>query len=673
MTASPTRQPGYRHDIDGLRSIAVLSVVAYHFGLPLPGGFTGVDIFFVISGYLIGSHIYGEAREGRFSYARFYYRRARRIVPALIAVLLFTGVAMALLASPQEFHDFGRDAVAAVFSVSNITLYRSIDYFRPAAEMNPLLMTWSLGVEEQFYLLAPVVLTLVARLRASWRFAAVAAIAALSLLLAVWQMRHDTQAAFYLLPPRAWELGAGVMLALWRAHHAAPIERRHRLSTEIAAWLGLALLIVPIVAYDHATRFPGLTALPPVLGAVLLLHTDGAFVNRRLLSNPVATFFGLISYSLYLWHWPLISMAHLVLETEPPLAWRVLLAALSVALAYGSYRWIETPFRQSPTPVRRSLSRYALVMSAAAAVTGSAYLAGGYPQRWPDGFVAQAAGATATPSPCLANYGVTAPRLSGDCVATGGQPSLALVGDSHASAMSPAMRALAGSASLGYEELTKSSCPFLQAVSRAMTRFPQHADECAAFNRQVMDRLLARPEIRVVVIGGFWRVGLTDDGPYASMTGAAGTPPEHLRQGLAASVEPLVRAGKRVVVLGDVPYFAFMPIKRVAACGNPLRAALNGLPDHDRACEYGTAASMIEDPIGEVIVRDVARRGGATYLDPRQGLCDGEGCRFAARARMLYVDQQHLSAAGAAMAAAPMAPWLTGRIDRPMAMLAPDG
>jgi peptidoglycan/LPS O-acetylase OafA/YrhL len=656
-------RPTYRHDIDGLRCIAVLSVVAYHFGLSCPGGFTGVDIFFVISGFLIGSQIYSEASQGRFSYAAFYYRRAKRIVPALVAVLVATGAAMLVLASPAEMRDFARDAVAAVFSVSNVTLYRSIDYFRPAAEANPLLMTWSLGVEEQFYIVAPVLLALVVRLRAAWRFAAVALLAAASLLLAVWLVQHKPQAAFYLLPPRAWELAAGVLLAIWRAHHAAPPDQRKGWRHELLAVVGLALLVVPIMAYSHGTTFPGLAALPSVLGAALLLHTDGSFINAKVLSNRFTTFFGLVSYSLYLWHWPLISMAKLVLEAEPPLPLRLLLLALSVPLAYASYRWIETPFRHARSPQRQSLQRYAAVLGVAALTAGSVYVLGGLPQRWPQTFATMEAGAQPPQNRCLAGYGATSMPPAALCLdSLEGRRGVALVGDSHASAMSPGVRALAQSSGFAFMELTKSSCPFLKGVTRPVPRYPQHGQECVRFNEQVMRKLIDTPAIEVVVIGGFWSNGLGKaEGAYTAVADHGEPPAKALRQGLSAAVEQLARAGKRVVLLGDVPFFNFAPIKRVASCDNALRAELNDVDPHSRACEFASWEELSDDGEAHRVVQDVARQWSATYFDPKAALCDQDGCRFADQGRMLYVDRQHLSSKGALRAADALKAVLAGK------------
>ena len=286
----------YRADIDGLRAIAVLSVVAYHVGLPpFSGGFVGVDIFFVISGYLIGGIVEREMRAGIFSFAGFYARRARRLLPALAGVLLFSYGAAALLLAPSETIDYAKSAIATIFAASNILFWKGGGYFSPAAELNPLLMTWSLGVEEQFYIFFPIVLALLLRLRGQRVFVGLAVLSAASLALSVWAVRHAPTGAFYLLPARAWELGAGILLVL----------KPPRVGPALADGLGiagLALLLVPIFGYDAHTSFPGLTAVPPVLGTVLLIAVPQSRINRFVLSAPPLVLLGLISYSWYLWH-----------------------------------------------------------------------------------------------------------------------------------------------------------------------------------------------------------------------------------------------------------------------------------------------------------------------------------------------------------------------------------
>ncbi len=305
----------YRPDIDGLRALAILSVVLYHAGIRwLPGGFTGVDIFFVISGYLIGGHIFSEVRAGNFSYLRFYQRRARRILPAFYVVLLFTIAAALLLLSPLEARQFGRSAFAATLSVSNILFWHGAKYFDTKSEFIPLLMTWSLGIEEQFYAIVPVLMVLLARLRRGFILPAVLAVCVVSLLLAQHQLASQSeaafQAAFYLLPARAWELGVGLALAI--AEQRPNRKVLPRFVCQTIGPIGLLLMLGPVFLLNAHSPFPGAAALPSVLGTATLIAVPASFVNRHLLSLPPLTFVGRVSYSWYLWHWPLLAFAHIV-------------------------------------------------------------------------------------------------------------------------------------------------------------------------------------------------------------------------------------------------------------------------------------------------------------------------------------------------------------------------
>ncbi len=551
---------GYRSDIDGLRAIAVLAVVAFHFGLSMPGGFIGVDVFFVLSGYLIGSQIYRAALKGTFSWKSFYAKRARRIMPALIAVLLVTYIAMLLLATPSELRSFGRDGVATLLSVSNITLWRSIDYFNPTADLNPLLMTWSLAVEEQFYIIAPFLILLLPRTRVRYRVMALAVLIGLSLMLAGWGVYHKPSPTFYLLPTRAWELGAGVLLAVLTAHRS-PIHMRplHTpLAIELRALLGLLLITVPIVLYTRETPFPGLAALPPVLGTVLLLNTELSWINRRLLSCMPMRFFGLISYSLYLWHWPLISMTHLVLEKPPGLFLRVVLMVISIGLAWLSYRVIETPFRRSRSSETRSLVRYAATMGIVTLMAGAAIAGHGFPQRWPTSFVQMDHEASTYDPSCLAEYGDTRLDASPQCMPhTEDAPgAVALVGDSHAAAMAQGIRQRMATRDEDFVIMTKSSCAFLSDVSRPQTNHPNHFEECRLFNDQVLEYLIDTPHIHTVIMAGYWQAGLED--PQASYRHDAAAPSpgsaqDNLQQGLERAIQQLEQAGKQVVLVRDVP------------------------------------------------------------------------------------------------------------------------
>lgn len=345
----------YRPDIDGLRAVAVLSVVFCHAGFHCPGGFVGVDVFFVISGYLIAGLILKELKQGTFTLTNFWERRIRRIVPPLVVVVMATLVASWFILMPADFAAFGKSVAGLALLASNVQFWKSIDYFDNAAEEKPLLHTWSLSVEEQFYIFVPVFLLLLAkRSKLNRAFLLLAAAAVVSFGLSIfWTHRHPTT-NFYLLPTRAWELFAGALLAF---SPKCGIEKKKWL-LELLASAGMAMILVPCFVYDAKTPFPGLTALPPVLGSALLIWVGAStagfsWIGRTLASRPVV-FVGLISYSLYLWHWPLFSLTRYLSAKAPITAVWWLLIAASVVLATISWRFVETPFRRRQVLANRS-------------------------------------------------------------------------------------------------------------------------------------------------------------------------------------------------------------------------------------------------------------------------------------------------------------------------------
>lgn len=374
----------YRADVDGLRAVAVLSVVFCHAGMYCPGGFVGVDVFFVISGFLIAGLILKELRLGTFTLANFWERRVRRIVPALTVVVVATIGAAWFIMMPEDFASFGKSIIGLTLLASNIQFWRDIDYFDNAAEEKPLLHTWSLSVEEQFYIFVPVFLLLLAkRAKLNRAFWLLSAAAVFSFGLSVyWTSRHPTT-NFYLLPTRAWELFAGALLAF--APSGLVLTRKW--AKEILAVLGLALILAPCFFYSSKTPFPGLAALPPVLGAALLIWvgsaTTGLSAIGRLLASKPVVFVGLISYSLYLWHWPLFSLTRYVLVKTPTAAVWWTLIAISFVLATLSWRFVETPFRQRKilSPRRQLFTATAVLFVAMLGIGGVLYGSKGFSGR----------------------------------------------------------------------------------------------------------------------------------------------------------------------------------------------------------------------------------------------------------------------------------------------------
>ena len=332
----------YRAEIDGLRALAVVPVILFHAGFELfSGGFVGVDVFFVISGYLITTILIEDLENKRFSLVSFYERRARRILPALFFVMLVCIPFAWMWMLPNQMKDFSQSLVAVSLFASNVLFWRESGYFDAAAEEKPLLHTWSLAVEEQYYVLFPIFLFLAWRYGKNRVFWMIVAMASISLLLSEWGWRNKATANFYLAPTRAWELFAGSIAAFI-------VQKNGVRKNNFLALLGLAAITFSIFAYDESTPFPSLYALVPVLGVVLLiLYADKDTLTAKLLGTKALVGFGLISYSAYLWHQPLFAFARIKSAAEPSFLLMSTLAIGSLALAYFSWRYIETPFRSS--------------------------------------------------------------------------------------------------------------------------------------------------------------------------------------------------------------------------------------------------------------------------------------------------------------------------------------
>ena len=368
----------YRSDIDGLRALAVLLVLLFHLDPNLfTGGFVGVDVFFVISGYLMTRVIVDESGPGTFSIAGFYARRCRRILPALLVMLSFVVPANYVMLAPDEYRVLGSSAVAAALSFSNLFFYRNTGYFEGAAELMPLLHTWSLGVEEQFYLIWPALL-----LAAWWLFRrgrvgmviAVGACTIIGFAVSVWAVGVNQKAAFFLLHARLWEFAAGGLIVFWRWPG--------RLQ-QIPSLLGLILIAVSAFTLTRPSPFPGINALAPVIGGMLVIAAAPSSVASRLLAVAPMRFIGKISYSLYLWHWPIIASWKKYNNAQPDLIEGFVIVLASLVVASLSWKFIEQPFRRKSIRPMRDIS---VAISAALLVALGGYdivVNRGFPSRMP--------------------------------------------------------------------------------------------------------------------------------------------------------------------------------------------------------------------------------------------------------------------------------------------------
>lgn len=630
----------YRPEIDGLRALAVLPVVLYHAGLPwLPGGFMGVDVFFVISGYLITAIIWGELQAGRFSIKRFYERRFRRIVPALLTVVAFVLVVALVLALPSQVIATNKSALAALLSVSNFWFWTQSGYFAPAVEFMPLLHTWSLAVEEQFYLLFPLALMVAAMLKMDARKWVVLSMPAL-FLAALWLSYQKPAVAFYLLPARAWELALGAVLGLG----AVPAQRSP-LKASVLAALGLSMLMVAYLFGNSGMLFPGYVALLPCLGTALVIHcartTNAA---GQLLAWRPLVLVGLISYSLYLWHWPVLVFARMVTASaslSPEVA--VVAVAISMCAALLSWRFVEQPFRGRALPVARALAWNGVFAAGAIAVAVAGIQANGFPER----VAAATREAIAVEhdldplrAPCT---GVSA---KAQCrFGEGNGASFVLVGDSHAAAMRPALEGVDALQGMRGELWWRGACALLTGVK---TVPDADADECSAFKNEAISEIGRRRDVGMVVLAGRWPSYLFGTNPeqggsyrtfLAPDTGAATLTAAETRilfeRALETTVERLIASGKRVMLIGTVPEPGFdVPVVTALARMHGVEGA--SVMSIERVQDRNLEVDRILGGIAE-------RHAGVEYVRIWDAFCEASRCSLQWNGQPMFSDDDHVS------------------------------
>jgi peptidoglycan/LPS O-acetylase OafA/YrhL len=628
-SAASSAERAYRADIDGLRALAILSVVFYHAGPAwLPGGFTGVDVFFVISGYLIGGQIYRELCNGAFSYLRF--TSAAPNASFLRSTPCWSSHCWrpSCLLSPGEFTELAKEAFAATLSASNVWFWATTNYFAGNSELNPLLMTWSLGVEEQFYVVIPLMLVLMAGLRRKWILPATIAVCLLSLAIAASLAARFPMMVFYLLPARAWELGAGVALAV------TELNRKSSLLSgalaQIAGFAGLALVLAPMFLLSAHSALPVPPLISSVVGTALSIAVPRCWMNRQLLSLPGLTFIGRISYSWYLWHWPLLAFMHIIGGAHLPAAAPALAVATSFAAAVLSWRFIERPFRGSLRAPAPMLMRYGLAAAALLLLYGLVGFSRGVPQRFPALAHMEAVGRALSNDPCLAGLTKNEPSLKPACV--GSSPTgqaVALWGDSHSAALAPGFRSAAATQGYAFVQLGKASCPPLIGATHFIPRQPLLAAGCERFNRKALALLQADRNIRVVVLAAAWSAPLNrtwQDGWLVSDPAHESeipTPEANCRlfvDSLKATLHALQAAGKQVIVVEDVPSFEIDLLWRVRSTRIPARRRLatwlgiqavtdpGFAPPEPQSKPYALAASLVQ-PSGCRFTAGLCRTG----------------------------------------------------------------
>ncbi len=636
--------PKYRPDIDGLRAIAVLSVVIYHaFPNSLKSGFIGVDIFFVISGYLISSIIFENIDRDSFSFGQFYGRRIKRIFPALTLVLLSCLVFGWFGLLGDEFKQLGKHMAAGAGFVSNFFLWQEVGYFNNAAETKPLLHLWSLAIEEQFYIVWPLIVWLTWKRK--WLFLGIfIGLSVASFAYNVHLVRLDPTATFYSPATRIWELLTGVLLAYFSTQFntqakqntatASSAWHARQTTRQLASTLGVLLLAFGLYRIDSGRPFPGTWALLPVLGSFLLIFAGpAAWFNHFVLSNRVLVWVGLISFPLYLWHWPMLSFMRIVESETPSLGYRILAVGLSVFLAWMTYYFVEKPIRLDSKRVTSSLK--ITVLSACVAVLGLIGVAIFQNDGVPARAAAQINGVNtwdnltfATPCKFITNE----PNHDDWCNignAPDKPPTTLLIGDSVGNGFSPMLltyakeHAVNGNAPFVFRQFGRGACPMLNGIGSM---------RCTELTAAATNYIDKTPSIDTVILAANWPLYYYgyDWQDLNAITA------EQFEEAFKQTITYYQNKGKRVIVFlapptGANPRACVLRPMRLTVknnCALSLQEAMNNARSYRKA--FVTLLDQLK----------------VDFFDPYKYMCDEANCKVTDGTRIYYVDHEHFSEFG---------------------------
>ena len=496
----------YRKEIDGLRAVAVLSVLLFHAGFKaFSGGFVGVDIFFVISGYLITKIVITEKSLDKFSIINFYERRARRILPALFVLLLVSFMFAWVFLMPSDMKLFSLSLISVSTFTANIFFYLTTDYFQTAAELIPLLHTWSLAVEEQYYFVFPVFILAVWKIRKTWILPAIIFAILISFILATIGSLKSPVASFYLLPTRAWELLFGALLAV-SSQKFYFIQISKTLSQALS-FIGFVFIAVAVLGFNKKTPFPGVYALIPVLGTslIILFASTGTAVGK-ILSNKTLVGIGLISYSTYLWHQPILAFTRHQIGTNLGAWWSIVLITLSLVMGYFSWRYIELPFRNKARFTQRQIFTFAIGCSLAFIFLGGyGYFSEGFKGRFisVDALQATRSDNLQKTEECFLTRREADAFDQFKCAENNSdlKYNVLLIGDSHAASLYPGLREYLDSKGVNLNMMTAGYClPLVE-------KFPVNeslsaTSRCEKINQKV-NKLINEKKFDLIVISSF--------------------------------------------------------------------------------------------------------------------------------------------------------------------------
>lgn len=627
----------YRPDIDGLRAIAVIAVVIFHF-FPsfLKGGFGGVDVFFVISGYLVTSIIYKGIANNSFSFSSFYIKRVKRLFPSLILVLISCLIFGYYFLVASEFTQLGKHTFSGALFIQNIILFFESGYFDGSSDLKPLLHLWSLCIEEQFYFIWPVTILSLYKLGPLKFRNSILTIFIISLLMSVTLTRSYQSFSFFLLPTRLWELALGGVLIF--------IEKKlPRYSTKpYLSYLGLIIIIASFFILTPGRNFPGYQALLPTLGTVLVIISSPSAPINKFLSKKAIVYIGLISYPLYLWHWPVVSFTYLLFPETIPESYKVLLVTASFLLAIITYELLEKPIKKLANSISVAVTICGILF-AVAIWGGYIFLQNGLPNRFPhiekiheskkafvDSIKTQQADECRKQFIDVEICLISDPNIP---------PTVLLIGDSHANHLYPGLKKYYDKRGENILLLARSgTSPLYNTVSK---RTPEtNLDD-------VFDFFLKNPTIQTIILNAFWSNYYELKGAYLAngkryknviynRTNSELQSQEQIFEaGLDTTFQMLLKSNKKVIFIYDIP----IPTKDPLSCVSRPHLEKNDL------CSY-TKKDILNQNGYRIVVDKLVKKYAINIFDPWNYMCNESVCKLVTDSKVLYSDYHHLSITG---------------------------